>query len=144
MHILLKTTVAQPVGQVASRFNRQLFEALNPPFPPVRLLRFDGSRTGDEVHLELNFLLFRQVWKSRITDDQSSAEEISFVDEGIQLPFFLSYWRHRHRIIRVGNQSQIVDDITFRSPFFLMDFLLYPVLYLQFLYRKPIYRRYFK
>jgi hypothetical protein len=64
MRIRITTLVTQNYRQVADRFDQNLFKALNPPFPPVKLLRFDGSRKGDEVHLQLNFLLFKQVWKS--------------------------------------------------------------------------------
>jgi ligand-binding SRPBCC domain-containing protein len=143
MKLRIRTSVHQSYQQVWAGFDRNLFLLLNPPFPPVKVLRFDGCHKGDEVHLELNFLLFRQVWKSNIVDQQMDAEEIYFVDEGFQLPFFLKYWRHRHRILRRGNQAEIVDDISFRTPFFLFDYLLYPVMYLQFAYRKPIYRKVF-
>lgn len=144
MRFIIITPVAKEYRQVAQGFGQPLFEALNPPFPPVRLLRFDGSTKGDEVHLELNFILFKQVWKSLITENNTSEQEIYFIDEGIQLPFFLRYWRHKHRIVNKGNGTHIVDDITFRSPFILFDFLLYPVLFLQFLYRKPVYRKFFQ
>ena len=143
MHLVIRTAVDQSPDRVWEGFDRKLFLSLNPPFPPVQLLRFDGCRVGDEVHLELNFLLFRQVWESVITEQQQTPEEIWFVDEGRKLPFFLRYWRHRHRLLRRGNRTDIVDDITFRSPFILFDYLLYPVLCLQFLYRKPIYCRTF-
>lgn len=143
MRFTIITPVAMDYQQVAQNFGQSLFEKLNPPFPPVKLLRFDGNIKGDQVHLELNFIFFKQVWKSLITENDSTASEIYFVDEGIQLPFFLSYWRHKHRIVKKGQGSAIIDDITFRSPFFLFDFLLYPVLYLQFLYRKPVYKKFF-
>ncbi len=140
---MLRTVVNQPYQRVWLGFDRELFLKLSPPFPPVRLLRFDGCRKGHVVQLELNFLLFRQRWDSLITEQKSDAEEIYFIDEGQQLPFFLRYWRHRHRILRRGAHSEIVDDISFRTPFLLCDYLCYPILYLQFLYRKPIYRRVF-
>jgi ligand-binding SRPBCC domain-containing protein len=38
----------------------------------------------------------------------------------------------------------IIDDITFRTPSILTDYLFYPLLYLQFLYRKPIYKKVFR
>jgi ligand-binding SRPBCC domain-containing protein len=60
------------------------------------------------------------------------------------LPFFLKYWRHHHRIVQDGQSTRIIDDIHFRSPLLLFDFLLWPVLWLQFLYRKPIYRNVFR
>lgn len=125
-------------------FNQNLFLKLNPPFPPVRLLRFDGCSKDDIVSLELNFLLFKQQWTSVILEDGLDEKEFYFVDAGQKLPFFLKFWKHRHRIVKAGDGARIVDDITFRSPFFLMDFLLWPVLWLQFLYRKPIYQRVFK
>ncbi|QHT67965.1 hypothetical protein GXP67_15610 [Rhodocytophaga rosea] len=144
MRFIIITPVAMDYQQVAQNFGKSLFQALNPPFPPVKLLRFDGNAKGDEVHLELNFIIFKQVWKSLITENNTNSKEIYFVDEGIQLPFFLKYWRHKHRIVNKSSGAAIIDDITFRSSFFLFDFLLYPVLYLQFLYRKPVYKKIFQ
>jgi ligand-binding SRPBCC domain-containing protein len=143
MNFQIRTPVGQDYRQVWLGFNRDLFSALAPPFPPVRLLRFDGSLRGDEVHLELNFVFFRQLWVSLITDQHEGPTEIYFVDEGTKLPFFLKSWRHRHGIVRAGTGAVIIDDITFQSPGWLPSFLLFPTLYLQFWYRKPIYRRLF-
>lgn len=148
MHLRLQTRVDQSLPVVWSGFNRALFERLSPPFPPVQVIRFDGCLRDDVVHLRLNFLLFRQDWVSLIVDQQTSDHEIYFIDQGTQLPFFLTFWRHRHRLLRApsettGGQTFIVDDITFRTPFLLTDYFLYPVLWLQLVYRKPIYRRWF-
>lgn len=144
MHILIQSPVAMNPQEVMAGFNQDLFLSLNPPFPPVLLKRFDGSKKGDVVILELNFIFFKQEWESHITADGSSEEEIFFIDEGVRLPFFLKKWKHRHLIRKTSDGSSIVDDIYYHSPFWLLDYLLYPVLYLQFLYRKPIYRRFFK
>ncbi|MCS6822465.1 MAG: hypothetical protein NZ551_11445 [Microscillaceae bacterium] len=147
MRFVIKTRVSQPISQVFANFNEILFRKLAPPFLPIKLLRFDGCKKGDIVSLELNFILFRQIWTSYITDFQSRAEEIFFIDEGKQLPFFLKSWKHVHRIQAVAYQpmqSYIIDDITFQSPYRWLDLLLLPVLYLQFAYRKPIYKRLFK
>lgn len=148
MRLRLETHVNQSLPAVWAGFNRTLFEQLSPPFPPVQVIRFDGCLRGDVVHLRLNFLLFRQDWISLIVDQQTRDNEIYFVDQGTQLPFFLTFWQHRHRLIRVpgdvaGGQTLIVDDVTFRTPFLLTDYLLYPLLWLQFAHRRPIYRRWF-
>lgn len=144
MHILLTTQVQQPVDQVWAGFDRTLFDQLSPPFPPVDVVRFDGCLKGDVVQLRLNFLVFSQEWTSHIVDQQTTTNEIYFVDQGTKLPFFLAYWHHRHRLLRDSSGgTRIVDDITFRTPYRLTDFLLYPVMWLQFAYRKPIYRRIF-
>lgn len=144
MHLQIRTHVEQSLPTVWAGFNRSLFDQLSPPFPPVRVLRFDGCQRGDQVHLALNLLITRQNWVSLITDQQTTDAEIYFIDEGTRLPFFLSYWRHRHRLLRNGNETIIVDDITYRTPFRLTDYLLYPFLWAQFAYRQPVYRRIFR
>lgn len=144
MRFIINTEVSAELQQVWADFNEHLFQALAPPFPPIRLLRFDGSLKNDEVHLELNFLLFKQVWISKITEQAAIKNEIYFVDEGIKLPFFLGYWRHKHLMQATPNGTRITDDITFEAPVKALSWLLFPALYLQFLYRKPVYKRYFK
>jgi len=145
MHLRLKTKVDQNFLSVKEGFNEELFLSLNPPFPPVKLQEFGGCSKGDIVHLELNFIFFKQDWKSEITFDNTSDSVFEFIDEGVALPFFLSSWKHHHIVNKISDkQAEIVDDIRFKSPFILMDFLLFPVLWLQFAYRKPIYRKIFK
>lgn len=144
MKINIETQVQQDYLKVKDGFNETLFTKLSPPFPPVKLLRFDGSKTGDLVSLELNFLFFKQKWTSKITDDKTTEQEFYFIDKGVELPFFLKEWQHKHRIINTKEGSIIRDEITYKSGFSLLTLLLYPALYIQFLYRKPIYRKIFK
>lgn len=144
MHLQLTTAVTAPLPTVWQGFDRDLFKKLSPPFPPVRVLRFDGCMKDDQVILELNFLLFRQQWQSLITDQAETEAEIYFIDEGIQLPFFLKAWKHTHRLRALpGGGTCVEDDIHFSSPHPILDYLLYPLLWVQFAYRKPIYRRVF-
>ncbi len=145
MHLKLKTIVKADYLSVKARFNEKLFLKLNPPFPPVELKEFGGCEKGDKVHLLLNFIFFKQDWISDITFDKTDEKVFEFIDEGSKLPFFLSSWKHHHIVENLSsNESVIIDDINFKSPFILMDFLLYPVLWLQFAYRKPIYKKFFK
>lgn len=144
MKITIETPVEQGYLDVKSGFDDSLFKKLSPPFPPVRLLRFDGSQKGDLVSLELNFLFFKQKWTSEITDDKTTELEFYFIDQGIELPFFLKKWKHKHRVISSGIGSVIRDEIEFEAPFRWMTILLFPALWLQFAYRKPIYRKIFK
>lgn len=145
MHLKLITKVARNYLKVKEGFNSDLFMKLNPPFPPVDLIEFGGCEKGDKVHLKLNFIFFKQDWISLITFDKTDEQVFEFIDEGTKLPFFLKKWRHHHIVQKLEDgTSSIIDDINFKSPFLLMDFLLFPVLWLQFAYRKPIYRRLFK
>lgn len=144
MQIHLETPVEQGYLDVKAGFNESLFKKLSPPFPPVKLLRFDGSEKGNLVTLELNFIFFKQKWTSEITEDKTTDLEFFFVDQGVELPFFLKNWRHKHRVISTGIGSIIRDEIEFEAPFGLLTYLLYPAMWLQFAFRKPIYRRIFK
>ncbi len=144
MKINIETKVEQNYLAVKEGFDETLFTKLSPPFPPVKLLRFDGSKKGDIVTLELNFLLFKQKWTSEITEDKTTSKEFFFVDKGVELPFFLKKWQHRHRLIKAGENTVIRDEITYQGTFGILTVLLYPALYLQFLYRKPIYKKIFK
>lgn len=143
MKFILRTNVAQSLENVKEGFNEDLFSELSPPFPKVKIKQFDGSKKGDIVSLELNFLLFRQNWTSKIVDEGSSDMAYFFIDEGIILPFGLKFWRHKHTLKSLNEQTQIIDEVEFRSWNGLASLLLFPILLSQFFYRKPIYKRIF-
>ena len=144
MNIKISTKVNQSLLKVWEGFDLELFSRLAPAFPPVEVKEFGGCLKGDKVHLELNFILFKQDWISDIIDQKQTESEIYFIDEGTKLPFFLSHWQHRHRMVKDGEGTIIIDDITFKTPTILTDYLFYPLMYLQFLYRKPIYKKVFE
>ncbi|MFN0048562.1 MAG: SRPBCC family protein [Cytophagales bacterium] len=145
MKIIIKTQVENTMENVWKGFDERLFAKLSPPFPKVEILRFDGCKKGNEVHLKLLFPFIPQLWFAEIIDNSIAENEIYFVDKGTKLPFFLSKWQHKHRIQKAGGHTSIiVDDIDFNTGTILTDLLFYPLLYLQFLYRVPIYKKYFK
>jgi len=145
MRICLRTPVKGNYEEVLAGFDRNLFEALAPPFIKIDLLRFDGSRKGDVVHLKLKiFGIFSQEWIVKITEDKVTQTQAWFTDEGRKLPRMLRSWEHAHIVEKDGQDSVIIDDIHFVPSSKLLGLFLYPGLYLQFLWRQPIYKRYFK
>ena len=126
-----------------ARFDRALFEALAPKVPAMEIVEFTGSRKGDTVHIR--FLSPVKVeWVSRITEDAENKTEAYFVDEGVQLPFPLSFWKHKHIVRKITEDTScIIDDITFKGPNGLVTLLLYPAIFLGFYPRKKIYKAYF-
>ena len=146
MKVILRTSVSQPPAQVMAGFTRDLFVALAPPFPKLRVLRFDGCRTGDKVEIELDTVVKRLSWTSLIVDDGVRPDGMRFfIDEGQVLPPPLRSWRHHHRIEpSPQGGSVIVDDLEYRTASRLLDALLYPAMWAQFAWRQPIYRRWFK
>lgn len=86
--------------------------------------------------------MFKQLWISRITSDFRSDYEIFFVDQGVKLPPPLKNWKHIHRLEKIDElNTYVVDDIEYSCGNKALDLLIYPALYLMFLYRKPIYKR---
>ena len=144
MKIKIKTEVAGNYRQVMSRFDRNLFVALIPKKVSLQIVRFTGSKKGNRVHVR--FLKpWEADWISDITADGENENQAFFVDEGVQLPFGLTYWKHQHIVEKISEErSFIIDDIEYRASSPLLAFLLYPVLYLGFYQRKRPYRAYFK
>lgn len=140
MKLLFKTPVTKDLQTVKSAFDRELFEYLAPPLIPAKLERFDGSKTGDEVHLKLGPF---QRWVSLITEDKEDPGVWYFVDEGQILPWPLKYWRHVHRVESTPEGSLIVDDIEFKTASTLLDKLMYPVLWQIFSLRPKRYQSFF-
>ena len=144
MDILIKTKVNQDYKIVFNLFDKDLFLKLSPPFPKVNLLRFDGCKKNDIVELELDLIFSKQLWTSEIIDFCEEDDLIYFIDKGIKLPFFLKTWVHKHNIVKNAENTIIIDDIYFDTGNIITNIIMYPILYLQFLYRNPVYKKYFK
>jgi ligand-binding SRPBCC domain-containing protein len=144
MQIRITTEIRNTVKNIYKGFDKHLFMELAPPFPITTLKRFDGCKKGDVVHIDLSFIVYKERWISIITENVQNDDEVYFIDEGRMLPFFLKYWRHKHIIQKKDDSnSLIIDEIEFKGANKLTEILLYPGIYLQFLYRKPIYRKKF-
>jgi len=143
MRIVIETKVSSNIEKVFEGFDKTLFLKLAPPFPLVKLKQFDGCLKDDIVHIELSFVLFKQQWKSLIVDFSKNDEEIYFIDKGVELPFFLKHWLHKHRMVKNNSGTVIIDDIEFKTHSIITDVFFFPLMYLQFAYRKPIYKKVF-
>ncbi|HSI91480.1 MAG TPA: hypothetical protein VK927_10220 [Adhaeribacter sp.] len=143
MEFKIRTDVAQRFADADKTFDKEMLLKLNPKFPPYKITRFDGLEQGDRVHVEFNFGLFKDGWEYVIAEKMAGENYWSFVDEGVKMPFFLKHWHHRYAIQQEGGQTFVTDTVVFRSPFRLLDYLLYPWLYLHFMYRKPVYKKLF-
>ena len=143
MRFVIQTPINQNYIDLYKQFDEKLFIALAPAFPKMELIRFDGSKKGDEIHLKLTPP--GSTWISIITDDIITENEATFVDEGKLLPPGLKYWKHVHRIRKISTTASVIeDDITFKGTFGLLTLFLFPVLWLSFYPRKKAYVKYFK
>ncbi len=143
MQIRLETKVKGHYRKVMEKFDRQLFEALLPRNAKVEIVEFTGSQKGNRVHLRFLSPL-KMDWISDITEDGENEKEAYFIDEGIKLPPGLSFWRHKHIVRKLSEDtSLIIDDISFQGSNILLSILFYPMIYLGFSPRKRIYQEYF-
>ncbi|MFT4665971.1 MAG: ligand-binding SRPBCC domain-containing protein [Polaribacter sp.] len=143
MKIKFQTKVKGNYKEVMERFDLDLFEALKPKFGKMEVKEFTGSKKGDRVHIQF-ISPVKTEWISLITEDGLNEQEAYFIDEGHQLPWPLSYWKHKHIVRKIDEDScLIVDDITFEAGSGLLSFLLYPAIWLGFAPRAAIYKAYF-
>lgn len=144
VRLSLRTPVSGYYKSVMKQFDRDLFEALSPPVGKIEVVSFTGSKTGDRVHLR--FLQpIKAEWISIITDHGESDGEMYFVDQGKKLPPGLTFWRHTHTVRKIDeNHSLIIDQMEYKSYFYLLSLLLYPFLFFTFYPRKKQYISYFR
>ena len=143
MNIVLKSPVKGNYKSVMAGFDQDLFEALKPPVGEMEIVEFTGSQKGDKVHLR--FLSpIKAEWVSDIVEDQVTDERAWFVDVGVQLPWPLATWTHKHIVEKVDDHnSMIIDDISFTGSNFILSLLLFPAIFMGFYPRKKIYQEYF-
>ena len=147
MRIVIQTLVEQDYKTVFQGFNRELFLSLRPPLMGLELKRFDGCKKGDTASMELRpFYILRQAWTSLITDSGEESNGYFFVDESQtpDLPAPLKTWKHRHRVLQMPENACLISDEIEYTAVFGLNWLMYPVLWLMFAWRKPIYKKYFK
>ena len=141
MELKLLSRVDGDYESVFEAFDQQLFEYLLPP--NAKLIRFDGSKVGDIVHLAFTAPI-KTEWVSEITAVHHGEGERFFIDEGRKLPFGLKSWRHKHIVREEEGTTIIEDQIQYSSGLLLLDWLMYPVLFAAFYPRKRQYGTYFK
>jgi len=143
MNIQLRTKVNGNYKDIMRQFDRKLFEALKPSHADMEIVAFTGSKKGDKVHIRFNSPI-KAEWISLITEHGQNETTSFFIDEGVKLPFPLSYWKHKHIVQKITDKtSYIIDDITFKGPIFFITWLLYPAIFIGFYPRKKIYKAYF-
>lgn len=143
MRVTLKTEVTGYYKDVMAAFDIKLFEALKPSGAQMEIVEFTGSKKNDKVHLRFNNPV-RIEWVSVIVEDGMDDREAYFIDEGTTLPRPLTFWRHRHIVQKISeNSSIIIDDIEYKTIFGWLSLLMYPAIYLAFYPRKKVYKSYF-
>lgn len=144
MKVTFTTPVPGNVRQVFAGFNRNLFQALKPPFMTMELTRFDGTQLGSWVEVRTGMgKLLSSKWSNLVVERADSDIESYFIDEGRTLPFPFKQWRHKHRVIHERGYVLIVDELNYRTRFWILDLIMWPVMLLFLVIRNPVYKKYF-
>lgn len=141
--LIFECAVPAAFEKVIGRFDINLFRALCPAFPKVRIIRFDGIAEGDLVELCLDLFLVKWQWSGKVVSFIQMEDELRFVDSGLKLPPFLGTWLHAHIVKRSGSGSIITDEISFSPAPGWPAFLVKWMIRMQMQPRKKIYRKYF-
>lgn len=144
MLLHLQTAVQQDYLSVFHAFDEQLFRKLAPPYPRLKLLRFDGSAPGDVVEVELQTGIRSFRWTSLITEREITDKAAWFVDEGQEVPPPLRKWHHKHLVMQHGGGAIIHDIIEYSTGHKALDAVLYPFMLAAFGMRKPVYKKMFQ
>ena len=143
MKIHIITPIKNDMQSTFNKFDRDLFQYLTPPLLSLKIERFDGCQTGDQFHLHLELGPLKQKWIGKVIDNKCDEKECYFIDEGVELPSPLKAWKHIHRVVKLNeDHCQIEDDISYSTGNKIMDYAIYPVMYLQFKARSPAYQKY--
>lgn len=69
------------------------------------------AKVGAGLDMVYGMLRGGLTFSSKITEWNSNAETLTYVDEGVELPKVLKSWRHTHKISESGDGGMIIDEI---------------------------------
>tara|TARA_B100001250_G_scaffold249374_1_gene214357 strand:+ start:526 stop:981 length:456 start_codon:yes stop_codon:yes gene_type:complete len=111
-------------------------------FLPIRIVIWEGIKTGDVAYFKLWFFGWKDFKVEHDLVDLNS-DFLCFIDRGICLPFGLKFWEHKHIIRKLNNSIEIVDTMEIVHDNSFQGKFLYPVLIFPVMIRKILYRSYF-
>lgn len=108
-----KTDIDRPLSEVWSFFQTNDNLAAITGFPKIRILGDKDVTEGAAVHLEMNFYFMKLEWKGEIT---KVVPEAFFMDEGTDLPYPFTSWRHVHAFKAVDEKTtRMIDRVEFTA-----------------------------
>lgn len=146
MEFEVVTRVEGTLPEIRGRFTEALFRFVIPPGTKIKFLDFGGCNPGNELRMELKLLgVLPQSWHNLITEMHEDARSWSFTDEGLQVPFPIRNWKHRHLVEQIEPGICLIrDQIRFSTSPKWLAFLMLPVLRLPFVLRKAKYQEFFR
>ena len=108
---------------------------------PVKIMVWEGTYDGALAHMRFWFL----GWKDFMVQHKNNSQlknSFSFKDQGTVLPFRLTKWTHSHKVIKRGENIEILDEIYFDGDKKILALMFYPILIAPIFFRKILYKTY--
>ncbi|MCF8412762.1 MAG: SRPBCC family protein [Melioribacteraceae bacterium] len=118
---------------------------ISPPFPKAQILSMSEIPLirGSEIVIQLNFLLFRQVWEITISEFEIPTMISDFQKRGL-----FEYWHHYHIFEPTEHGVKMIDKVEFTPPLGILGRIVNPLIFLQlelmFRYRHRKTKEYFE
>ena len=127
---------------VNKAFNDINFVKFLTSFQPVKIINWSGIENNKMAFFKLWFLGWNN-FKVKHSNYIKNKNELSFIDEGIELPLGLKSWHHKHIVEKKGNGAIIIDSLTIEHTNRLIGYVLFPMFISPIIIRKILYRIYF-
>lgn len=105
-----ETRVPAPKGRIVAFFgDAQNLPRISPPYPMIKILSGETRVVaGAEFRIELNFVVFRTLWLTRVERVEPDGSFVDTFSGGV-----FRHWRHTHRFLQDGDGTLIIDDVTY-------------------------------
>ena len=128
---------------VKSSFHRIDFVRFLTYLQPVKILEWSGIKNGCVAYFKLWFFGWKKL-KVIHKDYINNESHLKFVDQGLELPFGLSFWHHTHIVENNKKYITITDNLIFSHNNYIIGLMIYPMMIAPIVLRRFLYKMYFR
>ena len=130
-----------PIDVVKSFHNRNFIQFLT-IMQPIKINSWKGIEDGMQADFSFWFFGWKNMSVEHVNYDYGR-EHLYFEDIGVELPFGIDNWRHKHSIDFHHKGTIITDEVIFEHEDSIKEYLIYIIMYLSISLRKLTYRIWF-
>ena len=132
----------QPTDKIIKAFHDMKFVKFLMLLQPIKIINWDGIENKKKAAFYLWFFGWKK-FEVEHSNYTISKDQLSFIDEGLNLPLGIKSWHHEHIVKKHNKGTLIIDKLNFNHSQKLIGFLIYPLLTFPILIRRVLYKIYF-